>query len=106
MSIINRKITSYAASITEGASPVIDLTNEKFLGFQNAADGTTTVTFYGSSDGVTFGALYIDGSALTATTPPVNTTWIYSSKSFEGLRYLKLVVATTARTLKIITEVL
>lgn len=106
----NIKVTEYAASETVGVagntSPAIDLTTEDFVGFQNASVGTSTVSFYGSSDGVLYGALYQNGTALTAASPPVNSTWMYlNDKSFSGVRYLKITTATGGRTIKIMTKI-
>jgi len=106
----NLKVRNYAAEATAadgGASPIIDLTTEKLAGVQNGT-GTTAMTFYGSADNVSanFGILFINGATTLTSTMVNNQYFAFNPDNFKGVRYLKICVATTPRTLKVITEVL
>jgi len=102
----NLKISDYQAPlhVNVDTAPVIDLSLETFLGFQNSND-TNGVNFHGSLDGQNFGTLHRVTSTNDLASTAVYRFYCYDAFTWVGLKYLKITKATTAATIKIVTEV-
>lgn len=103
MNFLNKKVEDYEATTASSTTPVIDLTNSRFLGVQNSND-TTDITFYGSSDGTNYGVVYYNGDVLTEATTVANAYYTYDPAVFDGVKYLKI-TKDTAATIKIVRDI-
>jgi len=89
----NIKVIDYEAAASVSASPLLDISYETLLGFQNN-DNTTTLALWGSLDKENWSVVYRVTASTSIATPPLYATYIFDRFTFPCVNYVKFVKAT------------